>query len=120
MIRKVVLAGMGCVAVPLLCSAAASPDEHAVSNCARTQADLLHFRVTQVSNELAYPVETAKNPYGSWHAWSAATQEKDIVMTARDKKGKVLNRMVCTVDRNGNVVRFRTAPAADIALELER
>jgi len=119
MIKKVVLAGMGCVAVPLLCLAA-SADENAISNCARTQADLLHFRVTQVSNELAYPVETAKNPYGAWHAWSAATQEKDVVVTARDKKGKVLNRMVCTVDRNGNVVRFQTGPAVDIALELDR
>src|SRR5579862_5574897 len=101
-LQKALLAMAG-LSIPFLaCAAAPQSINTAVTDCARSEAAQLGARLVGVTSD-AQPLDPAQS-----RAF-LGVQQQEIVVAARDKAGRVVAVMACTVDNDNRVVSLRPA-----------
>jgi hypothetical protein len=112
LMRVIVVVG-GSLALPLVCMASGPIEHDAVRNCARAEAQRLDAQLAGTQDRLA-------SPLAGQEQWDQGSDQNQMVVVAHDQRGRQVAQMLCTYDRDGQVIDLRPAGSTTLALDLDR
>ena len=111
-LMRVMVVG-GSLALPFVCMASGPTEDNAVRNCAVAEAQRLEAQLAGTQDQLASPLTGQER-------WDQGSNQNQIVVVARDQRGREVAQMLCTYDHDGRVVNLRRAASTPLALDLDR